>query len=33
MKVLVSIKRAIDYNVRIQIKPDGSGVVENGVKH
>ena len=33
MKVLVSVKRAIDYNVRIQIKPDGSGVVENGVKH
>ncbi|MDA3921680.1 MAG: electron transfer flavoprotein subunit beta/FixA family protein [Salinisphaera sp.] len=33
MKVLVSIKRAIDYNVRIQIKPDGSGVVTDGVKH
>lgn len=33
MKVLVSIKRAIDYNVRIQIKSDGSGVVTDGVKH
>lgn len=33
MKVLVSVKRAIDYNVRIQIKPDGSGVVTDGVKH
>lgn len=33
MKVLVSVKRAIDYNVRIQVKSDGSGVVENGVKH
>ncbi|KEZ77642.1 electron transfer flavoprotein subunit beta/FixA family protein [Salinisphaera hydrothermalis] len=33
MKVLVSVKRAIDYNVRIQIKSDGSGVVTDGVKH
>jgi len=33
MKILVSIKRAIDYNVRIQIKGDGSGVVTDGVKH
>ncbi|WP_348761496.1 electron transfer flavoprotein subunit beta/FixA family protein [uncultured Salinisphaera sp.] len=33
MKILVSVKRAIDYNVRIQIAPDGSGVVKNGVKH
>lgn len=33
MKVLVSVKRAVDYNVRIQIKPDGSGVVTDGVKH
>lgn len=33
MKVLVSVKRAIDYNVRIQVKSDGSGVVTNGVKH
>ncbi|HEX4871883.1 MAG TPA: electron transfer flavoprotein subunit beta/FixA family protein [Nevskiaceae bacterium] len=32
MKVLVSVKRVIDYNVRIQVKPDGSGVVTDGVK-
>ena len=33
MKVLVSVKRVVDYNVRIQLKPDGSGVVTDGVKH
>ena len=33
MKALVSVKRVIDYNVRIQIKPDGSGVVTDGIKH
>lgn len=33
MKVLVAVKRTIDYNVRIQLKPDGSGVVVDGVKH
>ncbi len=33
MKVLVSVKRVIDFNVRIQVKPDGSGVVTDGVKH
>jgi electron transfer flavoprotein beta subunit len=32
MKALVSVKRVIDYNVRIQVKPDGSGVVTDGVK-
>jgi electron transfer flavoprotein beta subunit len=32
MKVLVSVKRVVDYNVRIQVKPDGSGVVTEGVK-
>lgn len=32
MKVLVSIKRVVDYNVRIQVKPDGSGVTTAGVK-
>lgn len=32
MKVLVSVKRVIDYNVCIQVKPDGSGVVTDGVK-
>ena len=33
MKILVSIKYVIDYNVRIQVKSDGSGIVKNGVKH
>ncbi|MGH8504362.1 MAG: electron transfer flavoprotein subunit beta/FixA family protein [Stenotrophobium sp.] len=33
MKALVSVKRVVDYNVRIQIKPDGSGVVTDGIKH
>ena len=33
MKALVSVKRVVDFNVRIQIKPDGSGVVTDGVKH
>ncbi|MDN5873740.1 MAG: electron transfer flavoprotein subunit beta/FixA family protein [Sinobacteraceae bacterium] len=32
MKALVSIKRVVDYNVRIQVKPDGSGVATDGVK-
>ena len=32
MKILVSIKRVVDYNVRIQVKPDGSGVATDGVK-
>lgn len=32
MKVLVAYKRVIDANVRVQVKPDGSGVVSEGVK-
>ena len=32
MKILVAYKRVVDYNVRIQVKPDGSGVVTDGVK-
>ena len=32
MKILVGYKRAVDSNVRIQVKPDGSGVVTDGVK-
>jgi electron transfer flavoprotein beta subunit len=32
MKVLVSVKRVVDYNVRVQVKPDGSGVATDGVK-
>jgi len=32
MKILVGYKRVVDFNVRIQVKPDGSGVVTEGVK-
>ncbi|HOP23520.1 MAG TPA: electron transfer flavoprotein subunit beta/FixA family protein, partial [Gammaproteobacteria bacterium] len=32
MKILVAIKRVVDYNVRVQVKPDGSGVATDGVK-
>ena len=32
MKILVGIKRVVDYNVRIRVKPDGSGVDTDGVK-
>jgi electron transfer flavoprotein beta subunit len=32
MKVLVGIKRVIDYQVRVQVKRDGTGVVTDGVK-
>ncbi len=32
MKILVCIKRVVDYNVRIRVKPDGSGVDTDGVK-
>ena len=32
MKILVGYKRVVDYNVRIQVKPDGSGVQTDGVK-
>jgi len=31
-KVLVGIKRVIDYNVRVRVRPDGSGVITDGVK-
>jgi electron transfer flavoprotein beta subunit len=31
-KVMVCLKRVVDYNVRIRVKPDGSGVVTDGVK-
>ena len=31
-RILVGIKRVIDYNVRVRVKPDGSGVVTDGVK-
>jgi electron transfer flavoprotein beta subunit len=31
-KILVCIKRVVDYNVRVRVKPDGSGVMLDGVK-
>jgi len=31
-KIMVCIKRVVDYNVRILVKPDGSGVMLDGVK-
>src|SRR5580693_8435692 len=30
--IIVGIKRVIDYSVRVRVKPDGSGVVTDGVK-
>lgn len=32
MKILVGIKRVVDYNVRIRVRGDGSGVETDGVK-
>ncbi len=32
MKILVSVKRVVDYNVKIRVKPDGSGVDLANVK-
>ena len=32
MKVLVTVKRVIDYNVQVRVKPDGSGVEKENVK-
>jgi electron transfer flavoprotein beta subunit len=31
-RILVGIKRVIDYNVRVRVRPDGTGVVMDGVK-
>jgi Electron transfer flavoprotein domain len=31
-KVMVCIKRVVDYNVRVRVKPDGSGVMLDAVK-
>ena len=31
-RILVAIKRVVDYNVSIRVKPDGSGVITDGVK-
>ena len=32
MKVLVPVKRVVDYNVKIRVKPDNSGVDLSNVK-
>ncbi len=31
-RILVGLKRVIDYNVRVRVRPDGKGVVTDGVK-
>jgi electron transfer flavoprotein beta subunit len=31
-KIMVCIKRVVDYNVRVRVKPDGTGVMLDGVK-
>jgi electron transfer flavoprotein beta subunit len=31
-KIMVCMKRVVDYNVRVRVKPDGSGVLLDGVK-
>jgi electron transfer flavoprotein beta subunit len=31
-KIMVCIKRVVDYTVRVRVKPDGSGVMLDGVK-
>jgi electron transfer flavoprotein beta subunit len=32
MKILVAVKRVVDYNVKIRVRADGSGVETSGVK-
>ena len=32
MKLLVCVKRVVDYNVKIRVKPDGSGVELANIK-
>ena len=32
MKILVAIKRVVDHNVRIRVRPDGTGVETTGVR-
>jgi electron transfer flavoprotein beta subunit len=31
-KILVGLKRVVDYNVRVRVKNDGSGIETDGVK-
>ena len=32
MKILVAVKRVIDYNVQVRVKEDGTGIVTENVK-
>ena len=32
MKILVPVKRVVDFNVRVRVKPDGSGMATDGLK-
>ena len=32
MKILVAVKRVIDYNVQVRVKEDGTGVVTDNVR-
>ena len=32
MKIVVAIKRALDYTARVRVKPDGSGVDLSGAR-
>src|SRR3954470_22566855 len=32
MKIIVAVKRVVDYNVKVRVKPDGSGVDTANVK-
>ena len=32
MKILVPVKRVVDYNAKIRVKPDGSGIEMDNVK-
>jgi electron transfer flavoprotein beta subunit len=31
-RILVGLKRVIDYNIRVRVRPDGTGVVSDGIK-
>jgi len=31
-RIMVCLKRVVDYNVRIRVRPDGSGVITDGLK-
>ena len=31
-RIMVGVKRVVDYNVRVRVKPDDTGVVTEGVK-